>query len=210
MKVILTALIFLMTISLSGQEYASTDSGKRVKLNNDGTWEYVQESSSSLQTSHIFIDGEKLISGVTEYIHTGNGIQGDDIKTSVTIAKEGEKTMIIFWQETSDCHIFPHSSWEGNVVLYLENSETIKLIDRGIKGHNKIENGYKPAYGSNYDLCQRYAAFYLTYEECQKLKKSNLSRVAYQLDDAFETGTNYMTVQENASTLKTQLSVIGK
>lgn len=210
MKEIVTALILLFTISLYGQEYARTDNGKRVKLNNDGTWEFVQESSSSLQTSHIFIDGNKLISGVTEYIHTGNGIQGDDIKTSLTIAKKGEKTMIIFWQETSDCNIFPHFSWEGNVVLYLENSETVKLIDRGMKGHNKIENGYKASYGSNYDLCQRYAAFYLTYAECQKLKESDLSRVSYQLDDAFGSGTNYMTVQENASTIKNQLSVIGR
>ena len=95
-------------------------------------------------------------------------------------------------------------------MIYLENGETIKLIDRGMKGHNKIENGYTSKYGSTYDLCQRYAAFYLTPTECQKLKNSKLSRVAYQLDDAFETGTLYMNIQKNTNTIKKQLTAIGR
>lgn len=216
MRKLLASILILLFVSGNGQNYATADNGKRVKLNNDKTWEYIEESVQNEKTSYIFIDGKKFLSGVTKCIHPASESSdhrikiGYDINTYVTIAKDGTKTMILFWQKTVDCLTFSHYIWQGSVFLYLENGETIKLIDRGMKGHNKIKNGYISKFGSTKDLCERYAAFYLTFSECQKLKKSNLARVAYQTNNPFETGTIYLNVQKNFATIKQQLSAIGR
>jgi len=45
MRSILTAFLFFILNSSFAQTYATSDEGKRVKLNENGTWEYVQEIS---------------------------------------------------------------------------------------------------------------------------------------------------------------------
>jgi len=43
-KVILLLVLFLnVTVKLIGDEYATTESGKKVLLRDDGTWEYIEE-----------------------------------------------------------------------------------------------------------------------------------------------------------------------
>ena len=128
-------ILLLMTMRVFGQDFATTDEGKRVKLNHDGTWEYVGKDSATPETEYVYMGGKPLVAGKTEIIHE----EKYGMTTSVTIAKNEEKTIIIFWQTTSDQNMnFFNRLWTGKVLLYLENGETISLIDRNMKGQNII------------------------------------------------------------------------
>lgn len=204
-KKLLTILTVLSTLTVFGQGNATTDDGKKVKLNPDGTWEYVEETTTYRPTSSVFVGGKKLISGVKTTVHN----EGYGFETSISLAKDGEKTMIIFWQETTESQMnFFNWLWTGTVTLYLENGETISLVDRNMKGQNKITNGHTGFYGTKSDLYQRFASYYLTPAECIKLKKSNLSQIAYKTTDMSESGTTYLEITENNDTVKEQLLAI--
>ncbi|MEM6299589.1 MAG: hypothetical protein AAF740_12950 [Bacteroidota bacterium] len=97
---------------------------------------------------------------------------------------------------------FFNDVWTGTVTLYLGNGQTIKLLDRNIKGQNKHE--------SDPPIYERYAAYYLTDAECVQLKKSPLSSVTYRTISGFETGTNHLEVARNSDTLIEQLKAIGR
>lgn len=213
MKNYILFILTMITLSATCQTFGTTDDGKKVKLNADGTWEYLLDAKDeSLETSNVYIGEKMLISGVREFVHQGDNSysNGKAIDTYISIAKDDSKTLIIFWQETSDCFFFPSTTWTGNVILYLENGQTISLIDRNLNGHNKIQNGARTNYGSTTDLCQRFAAFYLTSSECLKLKSSNLSRISYKLTDPFQQGTIFMDIQSSGNTIMTQLKAIGR
>jgi len=204
-KLLISILTLLAYLSALGQINATTDDGKKVILNSDRTWEYVEETIFSRPTSSVFFGGKKLTSGVKTTVHNNQF----GFETSISVAKDGEKTIIIFWQETTSSQMnFFNWLWTGTVILYLENGETISLLDRNMKGQNKITNGQTSSYGTKSNLYQRFAAFYLTPSECIKLKKSNLSQVAYRTTDISESGTTYLEITENNDTIREQLLAI--
>jgi hypothetical protein len=204
-KKILTFLAVLSSLTMYGQTNATTDNGKQVKLYPNGTWEYVYEETTYRPTSSVFVGGKKLLAGERTVVHT----ERNGITTSISIAKDGDITMIIFWQESTNYQMnFFNWLWTGTVMLYLENGETISLMDRNMKGQNKISNGYTSPYGTKSDLFQRYSAHYLTPAECIKLKKSNLSQVAYRTTSSFDEGTTYLEITDNFDTIKEQLLAI--
>jgi hypothetical protein len=201
-------IVFLFPISqLSGQFYAVTDDGKKVILHSDGTWSYILSGTNPELISSVFFGGRKLTSGVrTSVAKESNGLE-----TSISIAKDAEKTMIIFWQETTDFKMnFFNELWEGTVIMYLENGETISLVDRGIKGQNTINDGFETSYGGKLKLYQRYSAYYLTPSECIKLKKSSLSQIAYSINSGFDKGAIFMQVTQNFYTIRDQLFAINR
>ena len=204
-KLLLTILTILSTLNVFAQGNATSDDGKKVKLNANGTWEYIEDKTNDMPTSSVFVGGKKLTSGEKTVVH----YEEYGLTTFISIAKEGEKTMIIFWQETTDQNMnFFNELWKGTVILYLENEETISLTDRNINGQNKIANGYTSSYGSKSDLFQRFACYYLTPTECLKLKLNNLSQLAYKTTSSFETGTTYLEITTNHETIKEQLLAI--
>lgn len=204
-KYILAIAAIIYAFTLTGQAKATTDAGEKVLLNSDGTWEYIERSPTN-QTSSVFVGGKNLTSGVKTTVHYDS--YGFGLETSVSLAKEGDRTLIIFWQETTESSMNFHNwLWTGNVVLYLDNNETVTLVDRNFKGQNKIANGNKGGFGSS-DLYQRFSCYYLTPSECLKLKKSNLSQIAYQTTDMSESGTTYLRLTENTDTAKAQLAAL--
>ena len=204
-KLLLTILTILSTLNVFAQGNATSDDGKKVKLNANGTWEYIEDKTNDMPTSSVFVGGKKLTSGEKTVVH----YEEYGLTTFISISKEGEKTMIIFWQETTDQNMnFFNELWKGTVILYLENEETISLTDRNINGQNKIANGYTSSYGSKSDLFQRFACYYLTPTECLKLKLNNLSQLAYKTTSSFETGTTYLEITTNHETIKEQLLAI--
>lgn len=204
-KQLLTILTVLATLTAFGQGNATTDDGKKVKLNSDGTWEYVEEANTYRPTSSVFVGGKKLTAGKRTVVHT----EEYGLTTSISIAKDGEKTLIIFWQESTDESMnFFNWLWTGTVMLYLESGETISLTDRNMKGQNIITNGHTSSYGSKSDLYQRFSTYYLTPAECLKLKKSKLSQVAYKTTSSSEEGTTYLEITDNNDTIKEQLLAI--
>ncbi|MEM6299588.1 MAG: hypothetical protein AAF740_12945, partial [Bacteroidota bacterium] len=131
MKYILLALLFTLDIAVFSQQEGTTSKGRKVILNDDGTWRYAEEEEGEPQeTSYIFIGGERLVSGEGAIIHPreklrqtstssysyssgypnynytppnqyrSNDSDRDEMITSVTVAKKGSRTMIIFSQET--------------------------------------------------------------------------------------------------------------
>ena len=159
-------------------------------------------------TSYVTVDGKRLVSGEKTQIHPSND-SFDEMTTFVTIAKENEKTMIIFWQESKNKHMnFFNEVWKGTVYIYLENGETIALVDRNKKGQNKIKNGQTSPYGYQSDLYQRFSAYYITPSECQKLKNSNVVQISYRTSSSFEEGTTFMQLTQNSDTFREQLLAI--
>jgi hypothetical protein len=153
-KKLLTILTMLSSMTVFGHSNATTDDRKKVKLNPNGMWEYV-EGATYRPTSSVFVGGKKLTAGERTVVHT----EEYGLTTSISIAKKGEKTLIIFWQETTDHKMnFFNWLWTGTVWLYLESNETISLTDRNMKGQNKISNGHISSYGSKSDLYQRFSA----------------------------------------------------
>ena len=161
-------------------------------------------------TSYVSFNGKRLISGEKTQIHSSNE-SFDEMSTFVSIAKENEKTMIIFWQDFKNEHInFFNEVWTETVYIYLENGETISLVDRNKNGQNKIKNGHTSSYGYQTDLYQRFSAYYITPSECQKLKDSNVVKIAYRTSSKFETGTTYMELTQNNDTFREQLLAINR
>lgn len=223
-SIIILSIIFTFSISY-GQNYATTDKGERIVINTDGTWKPIKELSSWKQvesytdsvgatketkpwedyasaTSYIHIENRKLISGIREYVHKGK-FDDQNILTSISIAKEGDKTLFVIWQETEDCFAFQNENFQGNVILYLRDNNAIKLIDREMNGQSK-----KPGGSDNgEELCQRFAIFYLTQSECAMLKSSDIFQISYHTNQ----GNNVVIeLDKNTETAKTQLIAIGR
>lgn len=147
-----------------------------------------------------------LNEGIT-FTRTDNS--GITIETKIVIEKENEQARIVFWQETTNGFLFKETNWMGQVSLELDNGDMVTLIDRNIKGHSMHPGGYIAGYFIP-DIYQRYVTYYLTDNECEKLKKHKLVNVAYQLDDKFEPTTKYLYVKDDQFAIREQLIVIGK
>ena len=199
-------LFMLLTISflLKAQTYATTDNGKRVQLNSNGTWEYVSKNNDNNSFTYIYMGTERLKAGVAETVYS-NGLNGS---TSVQIAKRGNQKMIIFWQSQEIQKFF--NLWKGTTLLYLENGDIIRLIDRNFEGQNEIKGGHTH-YGVNglsfkEDEYQRYAAYYLSESDCLKLNKSNISAISYTT--GYSQSRSFIRISSNSGTCRTQLEAI--
>ena len=146
--------------------------------------------------------------GISRLNTDENGIT---IETKIVIEKEeqSQRVKIIFWQETNNGFFFKHVNWQGNVELTLQSGEIIKLVDREMNGHSVLKGGHVGGYFVP-DLYQRYAAYYLTDSECEKLKSSKVINVTYHLDDEFETSAKYLLIKDAKNRLGNQLVAIGK
>ena len=203
-KIILFAILSLSSKIAFSQITATTEFGKKVILYSNGTWEYnnVKNENYSNPQNHIMLNDKRLISGETTVIHGKNSLYGSssEIITSVTVAKDNDKTLILIWQEVE---FFPLELWDGNVKLYLEDNSIITLIDRNIKGKNTIKGG-----AINDEVNQIFAVYYLSAQDRLKLKKSNLSRITYRTK--WENSTQIIDVNQNYNTLKEQLLEINR
>jgi hypothetical protein len=229
-KYVLTLFAAMTVLNALGQQMATTEDGKKVKLLPNGTWEYLGEKVEEVEetttgetttesintgepqapvrrhTSSLYLGGKRLIAGDKTVLNS----EDDDLVTSVTLAKDGDRTLIMFWQETGDDKIsFFDWHWTGTVYLFLENGESIALADRNMHGLNKIPKGKRGQYDIKSDLYQRFSGHYLTLSECQKLKRSNLNRVAYRTTEE-EQSTIRMNVTENNNALREQVIAIGR
>lgn len=194
MKLYLILFLFLISNKLFSQIRGTTENGENVILYSNGTWEYKESNNSEYaENNYIFLNDKRLVAGQTEIINT-NSCVPLDCSISVTIAKDGGKTFIIFWQEVV---FIPLKLWNGNVKLYLADNSIITLIDRNIKGENKLSG----------DINQTFAAYNLSSSDIIKLKKSNLSRVTYTDDDK---STIVIEVNENSETVINQLYQINR
>jgi len=142
-----------------------------------------------------------------KYVNTDKS--GITIETRIAVEKEGEKTKIVFWQETENGFIFKGVNWKGDVSLTLDNGETLVLKDANMKGHSIQLGGYV---GGFYvpDLYQRFAAFYLTDGECSLLKQHSIRFITYWLDDKYDKHIQYLDLRGKSEALKSQLIAIGK
>lgn len=162
------------------------------------------EQEENRPTSSVYIGGRRLLAGAKTVINS----EDEDLVTSVTLAKDGDRTLIMFWQESGDNRMsFFNWNWTGTVYLFLENGETISLTDRNMHGQNKIPNGKIGKYDMKSDLYQRFSGHYLTMAECQKLKRSNLSQLAYRTTEEVRS-TIRLNISENPDTLREQLLAI--
>lgn len=157
-----------------------------------------EEIKSNLK-EYVFLNGKKLLSGQKTLINS----EDSNFKTSISIVKKENQKMIVFWQESTDRNFnFFNELWVGKVILYLKNGNTITLIDRNLKGHNKLIEVDNTI---NY---QRYSIYYLTPIESMKLKESDLIQVSYKTNSTFENGTTYLKVTCNFETIKEQISML--
>lgn len=157
-------------------------------------------------TSSLSIGGRRMLAGGKTVINDEN----DGLTTSVTIAKDGDKTLIMFWQESDDYKMSSFNwNWVGTVYLYLENGEIISLTDRNRHGQNKIPNGKIDKYDMKSDLYQRFSGHYLTLSECQKLKRSNLTQITYRTTEEEQSNIR-LNVTKNPDAISEQLMAIGR
>lgn len=154
------------------------------------------------QESDIPPDSDVIKAVITEK-------SGETIETRITVENDNGKAKLVFTQETENGFIFKSVHWKGDVSLLLSNGETIRLKDSKMKGSSIQRGGYIGGFMVP-DIYQRYAAFYLTDEQCEKLKKNSVMLVSYTLDDKYDKDVHYIEVDVNNNSLKYQLSSIGK
>ena len=134
---------------------------------------------------------------------------GITIETKIVVEQEGDKTKIIFLQETENGFIFKRVNWKGDVTLLLDNGTSIVLKDSNIKG-SSIERATYVAGFYVPDIYERYAAYYLTDEDCNLLKKHSIVLISYYLDDKYDKKPHYIEISDNNRSLNSQLAAIGK
>ena len=186
-KTFILLFFLICTITLKAQRLATTDEGERVSLNPDGTWNLITDTTKE-SISYTYLNGVKYQSGIPVYI--SNNI-------SVSIIKKPGQTMIMFWEDTDEQINFFKWLWNGPATIYLSNGTSINLTDRKMYGKH-IDNG-------NY---KRYACYYLTSEECNKLKSFNISRISYFVEELEGRNNHLIDILQNTSTLKNQLKAL--
>ena len=84
---LLLTLLFAGQLSVTAQIKATTDDGKRVNLNEDGTWNYIEAESSS--TSELSLECSDLI---TTEVDKMTGKSTTSAKEMLVISEDGGKT----------------------------------------------------------------------------------------------------------------------
>ena len=204
-KYTIMLLVLLSSLTATAQKYATTEDGERVILYENRTWELIDLNKSSL--SYIYMGQEKLMSGERELVFEG---QFNSTMTYIQLAKKEKQKVIIFWEE-SDFQ-FQEGLWTNDALLFLEDGNTIKLIDRNIKGTNIIKDAHVEetltGFSIKQDLHQRYILFYLSISDCEKLKKSDISSISYIETIKLQEGRKIMSFNKNQSTCKRQLNAL--
>lgn len=149
---------------------------------------FAQNASSSHDgIQHVFTDASGIV-----------------IETRIVIEKENTRTKIVFWQETENGFIFKNVNWKGDVTLLLDNGESLRLKDTKMKGHLMQPGAYVAGIFVP-DLYQRYAAYYLTSNECEMLKNHSVLLVSYSVDDKYDKDIHYLEINDTRQSLKAQL-----
>lgn len=146
-------------------------------------------------------DNDMLYSVVTDET-------GTTVETRIIIDKQGEQAKITFIQETENGFVFKNINWQGDAKLYLENGKEILLEGTDIKGQNMQPGAYIAGYYVP-NRYERFAAFFLSPEECALLKLSPVKRVEYKLDDKFENNVRYLEVSDANQSLRAQIAALG-
>lgn len=128
----------------------------------------VQETFSQ---NTIFI-GNKSYPCTGAYVLELESFSTDKSKIEINFIKDGERGIIAF---TINNYMMPYSRVKNKLVLYLDDNQVITCIDRG-----------------KYDIVDDYATtlYYLTKEEVNKLKKSNISTIRYTFGDNYDISLN--------------------
>ena len=163
---------------------------------------YLGLFSQNNETSHIIIDGKRLVSGIKTVITSEPLIQlNTDLAVSISVAKDETHTIIVFWNETR--LNFPEP-WTGNITLYLENEENVILSDQGMRGRNKLEGG------PGLNQYQTYNAYYLSPADCAKLRRNKIDIVSFRSSGLNDDATHNIYVNNNKDAITKQLIAIGK
>jgi hypothetical protein len=204
--IILYISLALTPFASLSQTKAVTENGKDIIIYSDGTWEY-QKTIKESKTNYIFLNDKQLEAGEKTPIHgayknlLSESYTYDDEVTYLQIAKDDQKTLMIFWQEKK---FFPVYTWQGTVKIYLEDNSIITLYDRGLNGKNTIKGS-----SMGDDLNRSFNIYYLSVQDRQKLKNSDIAKVVYA-DDEGRDGTQILNLSINADTAKKQLYSLGR
>lgn len=139
-----------------------------VELNDNS--DYVQEEYIESSNS-LFIGNKSYPSSDTYSLNSGDFIKEKEIQ--ICFAKDADKGIIAFAVNNS---FMPTTRVKNKLILYLDNNEVITCVDRG-----------------KFDIVDDYATtlYYLTKEEINKLKKSNISTIRYTVGDNYGLDKSY-------------------
>jgi len=105
--------------------------------------------------------GEKSYPSTNKYTLQTNSDKEHINDITLVFAKDGEKGLIILSSKLSNA-----VKISGKLVIYLDDGTVISCVDRGINDNvNDVA----------------IAAYYLTYEELEKMKQSNINTIRYQI-----------------------------
>lgn len=183
-KPIIISIVILLSLTLNLNAQTITKDGKEVKLNDDGTWEYVKEKKPSRNTKTLYIDDRRVESGGKDLIKQKNdNYDKESSSFSIAIDNQSNKVLMVFWQETTGIVMEDVSGgyWSGPIYLYLENGNIIKLEDEsfpktGINGTNIIEDGNS----QTSKIRQSYSAFFLSQKDIKQLKEGPIEQISYR------------------------------
>lgn len=175
------------TSTINAQKTGYDEDGKKVLLNDDGTWEYVSTETKSVQ--HVYYGNERY--PASESVKLTSSI-------SARIVDKNGRAMIVFIEKCNETVRFFDLHWSGNVYLYLNNDERILLLDRNITG---IEE-------SDGDIF-RYSGHYLSGPECDKLRRYNIIRLQYTVEDNPQSKTFSKRVTIGSTAIKESLWALG-
>lgn len=165
MKHIFTFLLLCLSFNLFSQEKATTDSGKKVLLKNDGTWEYIEEKETVIsnnvdceyKTNEVdeFTKVSKLITEAKEFLTHKKGLSKKYLTCNIFFAKIDEnRVLYLQWLfRTSKAYGSYGIIEEGaDLILKMKDGSTLTLkavsTDTGESNYKKN----KTTYGSYYLL----------------------------------------------------------
>lgn len=117
--------------------------------------------SNVIAQNFAFI-GENSYPSTEKYTLQSNSDKEIINNLTVVFAKEGAKGLIILSSKLSNS-----VKISGKLIIYLEDGTVISCVDRGI--NDNVDD-------------VAISAYYLTIEELNKLKNSNINKIRYQID----------------------------
>lgn len=106
--------------------------------------------------------GENSYPSTEKYTLQSNSDKESINDLTAVFAKEGAKSLIILSSKLTNV-----VKISGKLIIYLENGTVISCVDRGI--NDNVDN-------------VAISAYYLTTEELNKMKHSNISKIRYQIE----------------------------
>ncbi|PPK83788.1 hypothetical protein CLV84_4334 [Neolewinella xylanilytica] len=212
--VFLTIVGLVVSLEIVAQVSATTEDGRKVLLNEDGSWEYTNHSflgnrESNKNLSVVYLDGIEFNVNNKVKVYGDSPLYGKDL--FIQFGKSNGRKVIIFWQSLN---FNPRDEvWTGNVLLYTNNNKVLKFTDRNINGVEKREYKLQQVSGSSSPLFgtikntvyERYSVYYLTNSEIDILKQASIRKIVYKTNDPFNTHNNTVEITMNEFTAKFQL-----